>query len=153
MVGVLISATTDGGPQRHWPSTRGLGLRLKGDHLCPQRKSLQGPRLSTPVSARLREDECQHRQTSQKSHDRQKLKLENYILERTRAFFTGRFDMPCSGAERFEPCSGTVRLESTVSGASLLRSAASTAQHSPPFARGLSPRSPLWPGMGRGPHL
>jgi hypothetical protein len=31
-------------------------------------------------------------------------KSETYILERTQASFTGRSDMPCSGAARFKLC-------------------------------------------------
>jgi hypothetical protein len=55
------------------------------------------------------------------------LKLRTYILERTRGFFAGRPDKPCSGAARFEPCLGPARFEPADTGAAPLRSAASTA--------------------------
>jgi hypothetical protein len=56
-----------------------------------------------------------------------------YILERTRDFFAGRPDKPCSGA---------ARLESANSGAVPLRSATSTAVlHSPNYSRADPPTS------------
>jgi hypothetical protein len=43
------------GPQWHWLGTRRLGLRLGGDHLCPQRQSLQGPQAKhTSISMATR---------------------------------------------------------------------------------------------------
>jgi hypothetical protein len=51
-------------------------------------RHFRGPRLSTPVSACLREDRRQRQQTSRKNHDKEELKSETYILDRTRAFFT-----------------------------------------------------------------
>jgi hypothetical protein len=78
VVGVLISAATDGVSS----ARNGTDLVLggwswgSGEITCALYASrFRGPRLSTPVSAWLREDECQHRQTSWRSHDRQKLKL------------------------------------------------------------------------------
>jgi hypothetical protein len=44
------------------------------------------------------------------------LKSGTYILERTRGFFTGRSDKPCSRATRFEPCSGVARFGPADSG-------------------------------------
>jgi hypothetical protein len=70
------------------------------------------------------------------------LKSRTYILERTRGFFTGRPNKPCSGATRFEPAN---------SGATPLRSAASTAATRSPPARGLSPRPLRRPGLDIGP--
>jgi hypothetical protein len=91
-------------------------------------RRFRGPRLSTPVSACLPKDEYQHKQTSRKNNGKQEQKSETYILERTRAFFTGRSDIPCWGAVRFEPVdSGAARFEPVVSGAAPLPPAASTA--------------------------
>jgi hypothetical protein len=80
------------------------------------------------VSACLPEDEYQRKQTSRKNNGKQEQKSETYILERTRAFFTGRSDIPYWGAVRFEPIdSGAARFEPVVSGAAPLPPAASTA--------------------------
>jgi hypothetical protein len=103
------------------------------------------------VSTCLREDEYQHKQTSRKSHDRQKLKSETYILERTRAFFTGRSDVPCSGIAHFEPCSGTARLGPVVSALLRFDPPPQRRQHSPPCALGLFLRPPQRPGLDHGP--
>jgi hypothetical protein len=73
-------------------------------------RRLRGPKLSTLVSVCLREDKCQRQQISRKKHDEENLKSGTFILERTRAFFTGRSDGPCLGAVLFEPCSGAARL-------------------------------------------
>jgi hypothetical protein len=105
-------------------------------------RCFKGPRLSTPMSACLREDGRQRQQTSQKKHRKEKLKLETYILERTRALFTGRSDEPCSGAARFEP---------VVSGAAPLRTAATPVAAFSPICSGLTPRPPRRSGSDRGP--
>jgi hypothetical protein len=52
-------------------------------------------------SAHFNRMQCQ--QTSRKKHDKERMKSETYILERTRALFTGRFDEPCSGAAPLRP--------------------------------------------------
>jgi hypothetical protein len=115
---------------------------------------LRGPKLSTSMSACLREDKCQHKQASRKSHDRQKLKSETYILEHTRVFFTERPNIPCLGAARFEPTdSGAARSELVVSGAATLQPAASTAPTLSPSAQGLFLRLAQRPELDRGPRL
>jgi hypothetical protein len=101
-------------------------------------KRFKGPRLSTLVSACLREDGRQRHQTSRKKHGKEKLKLETYILERTRALFTGWSDEPCLGAARFEP---------VVSGAAPLRPTALPAAAFSPIRSGVTPR--LLDGWGR----
>jgi hypothetical protein len=58
------------------------------------------------------------------------LRTKTYILERTQDFFTGRPD---------EPCLGPARLEPTDSGATPLRSAASTAVLRSPNCSGADP--------------
>jgi hypothetical protein len=77
-----------------------------------------------------------------------KLKSETYILERTRAFFTGRSDVPCSGAARFEPCSGTTRLEPAVLGAAPLQPTASAAATLSPKCSGDVPPASATVGVG-----
>jgi hypothetical protein len=70
-----------------------------------------------------------------------------YILERTRDFFAGRPD---------EPCSGAVRLEHANSGAAPLRSATSTAVLRSPNRSGADPPTSAmagidpWPRRRRG---
>jgi hypothetical protein len=59
-----------------------------------------------------------------------------YILERTRAFFTGRSDKTISGATRFEPCSGAAHRGLTISVAAPLRPATSTAATLSPVRSG-----------------
>jgi hypothetical protein len=68
-------------------------------------------------------------------------------LERSRAFFTRRSDMPCSGSARFEPCSGTARLGSVVSGTSPPQLAASTATTLSPIHSGAVPPTSATAGV------
>jgi hypothetical protein len=154
VIGALVLATTDGSSSARGGADlvlEGWGRGLEETTRALNARRFRGPRLSTPVSACLREDEYQHKQTSRKSHDRQKLKSETYILERTRAFFTRRSDVPYTGAARFEPCSGTVRLGPAVSSAAPLRLAASTAATLSPMCSGAVPRPPQWQGLDYGP--
>jgi hypothetical protein len=81
-------------------------------------------------------------QTSRKKHDKEKLKSETYILERTQALFTRRSDKPFSGAVRFEP---------VVLGAAPLRPAASTAATLPPRTQGPIPRPSQQLELDHGP--
>jgi hypothetical protein len=74
-----------------------------------------------------RSSERRRQQTSRKKQSEDELKSGTYILERTRAFFTGRSVKPNSGAACFDPCSGTARCGPTISGAAPLRPAASVA--------------------------
>jgi hypothetical protein len=71
--------------------------------------------------------EKRRQQTSQKKQSKDKLKSRTYILERTRAFFTGRSDKLNSGAARFDPCLGEARRGPAVPGAAPLRPVASMA--------------------------
>jgi hypothetical protein len=66
------------------------------------------------------------------------LRVKTYILERTRYFFTGRPDEPCSGAARLEP---------TDAGAAPLRSATSTTALRSPNCSVLILRPPLRLGL------
>jgi hypothetical protein len=77
VVGVLVSATTDDASL----ACNGTGLVLgdwgwgSGEITCALSASrFRGPRLSTLVSAWLREDECQHRQN--KSEESSQAKAE-----------------------------------------------------------------------------
>jgi hypothetical protein len=80
-------------------------------------RHFRSPRLSTLVSTCLQENRRQRQQTSWKNHDKEKLKSESHILERTQAFFTGRSDKPSLGAARFEPAgSGAVHFGAAVLG-------------------------------------
>jgi hypothetical protein len=66
-----------------------------------------------------------------------------YILERTRGFFVGQPDEPCSGATRFEPAdSGVLRFDQ------LPR----RRQHAPPSAWWLILRPLRRSGLVLGPH-
>jgi hypothetical protein len=71
-------------------------------------------------------------------------RTKSYILERTRDFFTGRPDEPCSGAARLEPAnSGAAPLRSTVSTV-VLRSPNSSRADPPTSATaGIDPWPPL----------
>jgi hypothetical protein len=72
-----------------------------------------------------RSSEKRRQQTSQKKQSEDELKSETYILERTRAFFTGRSDKPNSGVVHFGPCSGAACRDPADSGAAPLGPAAS----------------------------
>jgi hypothetical protein len=69
-------------------------------------------------------------------------KMRNYILERTRGFFAGRPDEPCSGAARFIPAD---------SGAALLRPAASTEAMRSLVCSGAVPPASTTAGVGPWP--
>jgi hypothetical protein len=96
-------------------------------------------------------DKRQRRQTSRKKHDKEDLKSGTYILEHTRAFFTGRSDEPWSGAACFEPSSGAARLSPAVSGAAPLRPAASIVAILSPVRSGVVPPAPAMAGVGPWP--
>jgi hypothetical protein len=74
-----------------------------------------------------------------------------YILERTRGFFAGRSNEPCSGAARFEPYSGVARFGPDSSGAAPLRSAASTTATRSSVRSGADPLTPATAGVGPWP--
>jgi hypothetical protein len=95
-------------------------------------RCFKGARLSTLVSACLREDKktTATNKSSHKTYDKEVRSRGTYILERTWAFFIGRPDWPCSGAVRFEPAN---------SGAALLRSTASTTTARSPACSGADP--------------
>jgi hypothetical protein len=65
-----------------------------------------------------------------------------YILERTRDFFAGRPDEPCSGAAHLEPAN---------SGVAPLRSAASTAETRSPDRSGADLSASATAGVGPWP--
>jgi hypothetical protein len=67
------------------------------------------------------------------------LKTRTYILERTRDFFAGRPDEPCSGAARLEPAD---------SGAALLRFAASMTTIRSLVCSGANPPASATAGVG-----
>jgi hypothetical protein len=70
-------------------------------------------------------------------------RIKTYILERSRDFFTGRSDKPCSGAARLEP---------TDSAAAPPRSPASTAAlHSPDYSGVDLPTSAMAGGQSLAP--
>jgi hypothetical protein len=68
--------------------------------------------------------------------------MRTYILERTRDFFVGRPNEPCSGAARLEPAN---------SGVALLRSAASTVAMRSPDRSGADPPASATVGVGPWP--
>jgi hypothetical protein len=70
-------------------------------------------------------------------------RMRTHILERTRDFFTGRPD---------EPCSGAAHLVSTDSGAAPLRPAASTAALHFPGCSGADVQTSATAGSVLGPH-
>jgi hypothetical protein len=86
-----------------------------------------------------RNSEKRRQQTSQKKQSEDKLKSGTYILERTRAFFTGRSDKPNSGAARFGPYSGAARRVLADSRAAPLRPAVSVVAASSPARSGAEP--------------
>jgi hypothetical protein len=114
-------------------------------------RRFRGTRLSTPVSACLREGLRETLASKSKETRQEDLKSGTYILERTRAFFIERSDEPCSGVAHFEPCSGAARLRPTVPGAAPLRPAASTTTTLSPVHSGAIPpasattEAELWP--------
>jgi hypothetical protein len=80
--------------------------------------------------------------SSQKTYDKEVRSRGTYILERTRAFFTGQPDKPYSRAACFKPVD---------SGAAPLRTAASaTATRSPTWS-GPAPWPLRWQELNRGP--
>jgi hypothetical protein len=91
-------------------------------------KRFKGARLSTPVTACLRENRI--KVSNQDKFAMKAPKMRTYILERTLCFLTGRPDEPNSEAARLEPAN---------SGASPLRSAASKAALRSPDRSGADP--------------
>jgi hypothetical protein len=69
-------------------------------------------------------------------------RMRTYILERTRDFFAGRPDEPCSGAACLEPAN---------SGSAPLRSATSTATTHSPVRSGADPPASTTVGVGPWP--
>jgi hypothetical protein len=92
--------------------------------------------------------------STNKSEESRQIKAEvRDFLERTRAFFTRRSNMPCLGAARFKHAQ--VRRDSSPPSRALLCFGRPPLwrQRSPPLARGLSLRPPLWSGLDHGPRL
>jgi hypothetical protein len=123
-------------PCRQRLDARGLGTGLKSHHSSAQRQALQGRKAEHPgvgVPTR-RQKATSANKSSRKTYDKEVRSRGTYILECTRAFFTGRPDEPCSGAAHFEPAN---------SGAAPLRPAASTMTTRSPARSGPDPPPPV----------
>jgi hypothetical protein len=105
-------------PRRQRLGAQGLGTGLRGHHPGAQRHAFQGHKaehsgVGVPT---MRQKATSANKSSWKTHDKEVRSRGTYILECTRAFFTGRPDEPCSGAARFEPAnSEAAPLQSTAS--------------------------------------
>jgi hypothetical protein len=113
----------------------GWGQDSEGTTCALKAKRFRGARLSTPVSACLREYRTEvNKQGKVEKFTMETPRTKTYILEHTWDFFARRPDESCSGAARLEPAD---------SGAVPLRSTASTARRcAPPTTRGLILRPP-----------
>jgi hypothetical protein len=135
-------------------SVLGLGTWLGRYHPRAQRQVLQRCQaehagVDVPMK---RQKPTLANKSSRKNHDKEGLKSEAYILERTRAFFSGRSNEPCLGAARFEPAGlGAARFGLAVSGAAPLRPAASPVAILSPACSGADPRPSQRSGLDRGP--
>jgi hypothetical protein len=115
-------------------------MRHRTNHPRAQRQALQGRQAKhASVGVSMRRTEDNMGKQVERNKTKKELKSGTYILEHTRAFFTGRSDVPCSGTARFEPCLGTTRLGPAVLGAAPLQPAASTAATLSPMRSGAIP--------------
>jgi hypothetical protein len=141
-------------PRRRRLGAQGLGTKLRRYHPRAQRQALQRRQAGhAGVGMRTRRQKATSaNKSSRKNHDKGDQKSEAYILERTRAFFTGLSNEPCSGAACFEPAgSGATHFGPAVLGDAPLRPAASTMATLSPARSGAGPPASMTAGVGPWP--